>query len=129
MSAIAANRGRTTAALSILGAALALRFIIEWIWLLPSPVADSAYFVTASVNYCRNGFLGTTAFSIDPSGQSRMVWHGFVSPMLLGALNFECRSSTFYVLLWGEKAITASAIVFLAYRRGWSLLAMSGLAA
>ena len=108
--------------------ALAARFLIEVPWLLPSPVGDPAYFLTASVNYCRTGFLGTTAFPIDPTGQARMIWHGFVSPMLFSLLNPNCSATVFYLVLWLIKALTSAAILALARRRGHSLLSTCGLA-
>jgi hypothetical protein len=108
-------------------AALTARFLIEAIWLLPSPVADSTFFLTASANYCHSGVLGTTAYPIDPSGHSRMIWHGFVSPMLFGALNFACNASSFYIILWVIKALTATAILVLSQKRNYPLLATAGL--
>ena len=109
-------------------AVLVLRFLIEAIWLLPSPVGDSAFFLTASANYCQSGFFGTTAFPIDPSGHSRMVWHGFVSPMLFSALNPACSAPGYYVILWLVKALTAAAILWLSRKRHYSLSTMLGLA-
>jgi hypothetical protein len=114
------------AALAVVGTVLVLRGLIEGIWLLPSPVGDSIYFLTASVNYCQSGFLGTTAFPIDPSGQSRMVWHGFVSPMLFGALNSGCSAPVFYTTLWLIKVLTAAAILLVARNRGYSFAAAVG---
>src|ERR1700690_3988513 len=109
-------------------AVLILRFLIEAIWLLPSPVGDSAFFLTASVNYCQSGFFGTTAFPIDPTGHSRMVWHGFVSPMLFSALNPACTAPVYYMILWLVKALTAAAILRLSRKRRYSPLTMLGLA-
>jgi uncharacterized membrane protein len=116
-------------AIGAVGIALAVRLLIEVPWVLPSPVGDPAYFLTASVNYCRSGFLGTTAFSVDPTGHARMIWHGFVSPMLFGILNPPCSASVFYGVLWGIKALTAAAILLLARRRAFSPLVACGLAA
>jgi len=115
--------------IAAIGIALAVRLFVEVPWLLPSPVGDPAYFLTASVNYCRSGFLGTTAFSIDPTGHARMIWHGFVSPMLYGSINPGCSASVFYLVLWGIKASTAAAILLLARRRALSPLMACGLAA
>ena len=112
----------------LLLAALAWRFIVEFPFLLPSPVGDSAYFITATANYCRAGFLGTTAFPIDPSGQSRMIWHGFVSPMLFRVLSLSCEARGFYLGLWLVKAITAVSIITLARRRNFSALSTFGAA-
>jgi hypothetical protein len=128
MLSTSANRSPFMVAVLALGMALAFRLPIESIWLLPSPVGDPAYFLTASANYCRSGFLGTTAFPIDPSGHSRMVWHGFVSPMLFGAMNFACKAPTYYVMLWGIKALTIVGIVLLAHRRLYPTVTLCGLA-
>src|ERR1017187_5141090 len=128
MLSTSANRSPFMVAVLALGVALAFRLPIESIWLLPSPVGDPAYFLTASANYCRSGFLGTTAFPIDPSGHSRMVWHGFVSPMLFGAMNFACKAPTYYVMLWGIKALTIVGIVLLAHRRLYLTVTLCGLA-
>lgn len=110
----------------LLLAALVWRFIVEYAFLLPSPVGDSAYFISATANYCRTGFLGTTAFPIDPSGQSRMIWHGFVSPMLFRVLSFSCEAREFYFGLWLIKAATAVSIMALARRRHYPALASFG---
>lgn len=126
MSPINLQAGRIAFALLI--AALISRLVIEAVWLLPSPVADSTFFLTASVNYCQSGFLGTTAFPIDPTGHSRMVWHGFVSPMIFGVLNPGCHPSIFYLTLWIIKASTVGAILLLSRRRSYSLLTAAGLA-
>jgi hypothetical protein len=126
MSPINCQAGRVVFGLLI--AVLILRLVIEAVWLLPSPVADSTFFLTASVNYCRSGFLGTTAYPIDPTGHSRMVWHGFVSPMLSGVLNPGCRPAVYYLILWIVKASTAGAIFLLSRRRNYSLLTIAGLA-
>jgi hypothetical protein len=109
-------------------AALALRFVAEVVCLLPSPVGDGGFFITASANYCRSGFLGTTAYAIDPTGQSRMVWHGFVSTMLFGAASASCSARSYYFLLWLLKASTLGAVLVLARRRGYSGPATAGLA-
>jgi hypothetical protein len=108
-------------------APLAMRFVAEVVWLLPSPVGDGGFFITASANYCRSGFLGTTAYAIDPTGQSRMIWHGFVSTMLFGAANVSCSARGYYFLLWLLKAATLAAVVNLAKRRGYSTIATFGL--
>ena len=107
----------------------AFRFVVDCLWLLPAPTGDSGLFVTASVNYCRSGFLGTTAFAIDPTGQSRMVWHGFVSPMLFGALNVGCSSAGFFVAAWVLKLLTAVSIVLLGRKRGFPSWTTWGLTA
>ena len=58
-----------------------------------------------------------------------MIWHGFVSPMVFGALNPGCSASWFYLVLWGIKALTAVGILTLARRRGYSPVVTCGLAA
>src|ERR1700684_1932192 len=117
----AAEMGRRFAVAStVFIAVLALRFVAGVVWLLPSPVGDGGFFITASANYCRSGFLGTTAYAIDPMGQSRMVWHGFVSPMLFGAVSGSCSARSYYFLLWLIKASALGAILVLARRRGFS---------
>lgn len=108
-------------------AIFALRFVIEYVFLLPSPVADPAYFITASVNYCGSQYLGTTVYPIDPTGQSRMIWHGFVSPMLFGALNPTCAARNYYLILWAIKASTAALIVLLGRQRRYAVLRTLGL--
>lgn len=113
----------------LLAAMLALRFVAEVIYRLPSPVGDGGFFVTASINYCRGGFLGTAAYPIDPTGKDRMVWHGFVSPMLFGAASVSCSARSFYALLWALKAATLAAVGVLAQRRRYPPAAMLGLAA
>jgi hypothetical protein len=113
----------------ILALMLAARFIVAYLYLLPSPVADPAYFITASANYCTSGFLGTTAYPIDPSGQARMIWHGFVSPMLFGKLNVGCEAPHYYLIFWFIEALTSAAILVLARWRGLALLPTLGLAA
>jgi hypothetical protein len=112
----------------LLLAALTWRFILEYLFLLPSPVGDPAYFITATANYCRAGFLGTTAFPIDPSGQSRMIWHGFVSPMLFRALSFSCEAQDFYLGLWLIKVATVVSIMTLARWRNYPALPTFGAA-
>lgn len=112
----------------VLIAALALRFVAEVVWLLPSPVGDGGFFITASVNYCVSGFLGTTAYPIDPTGQSRMVWHGFASTMLFGAASTSCSARGYYLVLWLLKALTLGAVVVLARRQDYSRAATVGLA-
>jgi len=116
------------AAYGLLICVLASRLVIESNWLLPSPVGDGVLFLTASVNYCRSNFLGTDAFAIDPSGHSRMVWHGFVSPMLFGVLIPRCNTSGFFICLWLLRALTAAGILFLARLRNYSSLTAIGLA-
>jgi hypothetical protein len=113
---------------AVLIAALALRFVAEVICLLPSPVGDSGFFITASANYCGSGFLGTTAYQIDPTGQSRMVWHGFVSTMLFGAAGASCGARSYYFVLWMLQAATLGAVLVLARLRGYSVAATAGLA-
>lgn len=109
-------------------AVLTLRFFVEFMFLLPSPVGDAAYFLTASANYCQSGFLGTTIYPIDPTGQARMIWHGFVSPMLYSALNLGCGARDYYLTLWVIQALTTAAILLLARRRQLSMLSTVGLA-
>lgn len=113
----------------VLGVALVIRLAIEAFWLLPSPVADTVYFLTASINYCQSGFLGTTTFPIDPTGHARMVWHGFVSPMLFGLFSPGCSALGFYVTLWAIKAVTTAGIVRLSHARQAAPLSICGLAA
>lgn len=124
----AASSPGFTAVWWLLLGALAWRFMLEYLSLLPSPVGDPAYFITATANYCRTGFLGTTAFPIDPSGQSRMIWHGFVSPMLFRVFSFNCGARDFYFDLWLIKAATAVSIMALARRRNYPPLAALGAA-
>jgi hypothetical protein len=126
MPLINLQAGRVASAMLI--AALISRLVIEAVWLLPSPVADSTFFLTASVNYCRSGFLGTTAFPIDPTGHSRMVWHGFVSPMFFGVLNPGCHPAIFYLTLWTIKASTVGAILLLSRGRTYSVFTAAALA-
>ena len=107
---------------------LLLRFWLEVRWLLPSPVGDSTYFLTAAVNYCGSGVLATTAFPIDPSGQARMIWHGFVAPMLFGTANLGCGAAGYYLLAWLIEFATLAVIATLARRRHLSLLSGTGIA-
>lgn len=117
------------AGLIVLLLACGLRFVIEGIYHLPSPVGDSSYFISASVNYCRTGFLGTTAFQIDPTGQARMIWHGFVSPMLFSRMSYNCSATGLYITLWAVKALTSAAVIWTGLRRRQSLAIIAGLLA
>jgi hypothetical protein len=128
VGAAGAGHGRLAAVYLSLTAMLALRFVAEVVYRLPSPVGDGGFFVTTSVNYCRSDFLGTTAYPIDPTGRARMVWHGFVSPMLFGAASLSCSARSFYALLWALKAATLAAVGVLAQRRRYPLAATLGLA-
>jgi hypothetical protein len=58
-------------------AAVLLQLLINTRWLIPAPVGDASFFLAVSANYCQTGFFGSTALNVDPSGQSRMIWHGF----------------------------------------------------
>jgi len=126
-SAAASEKHRAVVS-TVLIAALAVRCVAEVLFLLPSPVGDGGFFITASANYCRSGFLGTTAYAIDPTGQSRMVWHGFVSIMLFGAASASCSARSYYLLLWLLKASTLGAVLVLARRREYSGPATVGMA-
>jgi hypothetical protein len=107
---------------------IAARGLIEIGWLLPSPVGDSPFFVTASANYSCFGFFGTTAMPIRPPGESRMTWHGFVSPLFYGAVNPTCHASVFYATWWLLRALTFALIVLLGRFRNYSTLVTFGLA-
>jgi hypothetical protein len=119
---------RAWAAAAALAAVLLLRFVLDAVFLLPSPVGDSEFFLTASINLCSAGFFGTTAYPIDPSGQARMIWHGFVSPMLYSALNPGCSARGYYLVAWGLQLITCASVLLLARARGVAFVPGVGMA-
>lgn len=119
---------RAWAAAAALAAALLLRFVMDAVFLLPSPVGDSGFFLTASINLCSSGFFGTTAYPIDPSGQARMIWHGFVSPMLYSTLNVGCSARGYYLIAWGLQLLTCASVLLLARARGQSFAPAVGMA-
>jgi hypothetical protein len=119
---------RIWAAAAALAAVLLLRFVLDVVYLLPSPVGDSEFFLTASINLCSSGFFGTTVYPIDPSGQARMIWHGFVSPMLYSALNAGCSARGYYLVAWGLQLLTCASVLLLARARGQSFVPAVGMA-
>ena len=119
---------RAWAAAAALAAVLLLRFVLDVVYLLPSPVGDSEYFLTASINLCSSGFFGTTAYPIDPSGQARMIWHGFVSPMLYSSLDAGCSARGYYLLAWGLQLLTCASVLVLARARRLPFVPAVGLA-
>ncbi|MEJ0086743.1 MAG: hypothetical protein WDO72_13735 [Pseudomonadota bacterium] len=120
---------RVVTAATALAAVLLLRFVLDVVFLLPSPVGDSEFFLTASVNLCSDGFFGTTVYPIDPTGQARMIWHGFVSPMLYSTLNTGCSARGYYLVAWGIQLLTcASVLLLLARARGLSFVPAVGMA-
>lgn len=120
------RRGWVAAAALV--AVLLLRFVLEVVYLLPSPVGDSEFFLTSSVNLCSNGFFGTSAYPIDPSGQARYVWHGFVSPMLYSALDVGCSARGYYLVAWVLQLLTCASVMLFARVRGMSLVPAVGMA-
>lgn len=119
---------RVGAAAAVLAAVLLLRFVLGAVFLLPSPVGDSEFFLTSSINLCSAGFFGTTVYPIDPSGQARMIWHGFVSPMLYSTLNVDCSARGYYLVAWGLQLLTCASVLLLARARGHSFVPAVGMA-
>src|SRR5262249_41518867 len=111
----------------VICAAVLLQLVINAGWLIPAPDGDSALFLAVSANYCQTGFFGSTAFDIDPSGQSRMVWHGFVSPLLYGAINPRCEPAVFYVTFWVIKVLSLAGVWLLGRARNLPHLSRHGL--
>ena len=118
----------TVAVAVVMVAVLLLRFVLDVAFLLPSPVGDSEFFLTSSVNLCSSGFFGTSVYPIDPTGQARMIWHGFVSPMLYSALDVGCSARGYYLVAWGIQLLTCAAVVLLARARDLKLLPTLGMA-
>jgi len=78
--------------------------------MLPVPGGDDFYFMPVVVNYSAGNGLYTFGWrETDPTGAGRMVWHGYLQPMLYGSLLW---SSTYraLVLLHGFVAIVTLAL-------------------
>lgn len=82
------------------------RGILEGIFTLPAPYGDSILFLATASNLCRDGFFGTSLFPIDPLGQNRFIWHGFLSPWLYGSISGGCEIRGFYLMSLGLKTLT-----------------------
>lgn len=89
--------------LALISARLALYIIINY----PSPIGDSIFFAASSLNYCYNDLLGTSLASVDASGQSRYIWHGYFQPFVINLLNFSCNNAGQYYALSFISLITA----------------------
>jgi hypothetical protein len=86
------------ASLLCLAAILMCRVILDIYFLLGAPVGDSILFLDSAHNLCAQGFLGTALVPLDPIGQNRYVWHGFLSPWLYGKLNLNCSVTGYFVV-------------------------------
>ncbi len=91
--------------------ALIVRFIIYIYFQLPAPAGDSVLFASVSISKCSQGLFKTGLFDIDPSGNSRYIWHGIVQPAVISFLNFRCDNLGNFLAISIIIALTLIAII------------------
>lgn len=99
-------------------ATLFARAVLELVYLLPAPVADSILFLDATHNFCTKGLLGTALFSMDPKGLDRYVWHGFLSPWLYAKLNPTCSAPNYFLVNFLLKICSVFLAFWITRQRG-----------
>jgi hypothetical protein len=81
-------------------------FIIEYIYLLPSPTGDDKDFINLTVNICNNNsFLAETTVQAQ-QGTPEWKHHGFFGQFLFAKLNYFCDTKIYYLLNFFVKFFT-----------------------
>ena len=80
---------------------ITIRLLIFIFWQFPSADGDEIMFLSISRFQCNEGIFGNTTNLIDINnfGISKYVWHGFLQPMLISFLNYDCSNKGNYYAL------------------------------
>jgi hypothetical protein len=89
-----------------------LAFLIEVIYFYPSPGVDSTWFLSLTLNICREDlFIGLKSIDYTRDAiHEEWVRHGWLTQYLMAKLNFNCGIGGFYLLNFIIKVTTSLAI-------------------
>ena len=95
---------------------LLIIFILEVVYYLPSPTADSLWFLKASFNICRDDAFVVTNYDLFTHNSEKINYtHGWFGPYVQGKLNFDCSLRGLFLFSFFIKLFT-SLFVFLYFK-------------